>query len=78
MVQDDNLKCTLCGGVTAPGYLIAGRNNAEVGEFHGRHRNMHGVSVRRTKVEARMCTSCGYVMAFAENPSALDIEVGKG
>jgi len=25
-----------------------------------------------------MCTCCGYVMSFAIDPTALDIEIGKG
>lgn len=76
--MEATISCPLCGAQTAPGYLMSGSANAHVGEFHGRHRNMHGVSVRKTKVEARMCMSCGYVMAFAINPNALDIEVGRG
>jgi hypothetical protein len=78
MADNGATKCLLCGEVTAPGYLIAGKANQPVGEFHGRHKNMYGLSVRRTSVEARMCTACGFIMAFAENPRVLDPEMGKG
>jgi len=78
MADNGGAKCLLCGEMTAPGYLIAGSSNQALGEFHGRHRNMHGVSVRRTSVDARMCTACGFIMAFAQNPRVLDPEIGKG
>jgi hypothetical protein len=78
MAENGNHTCTLCGGETAPGYLIASKDNEHVAEFHGRHRNMYGVSVRKTPVETRMCTVCGFIMSFAQNPAALDIEIGKG
>ena len=78
MIENGDTKCLLCGEPTAPGYLIAGKQNQAVGEFHGRHKNMYGLSVRQTGVDARMCTACGFIMAFAQNPRVLDPEIGKG
>lgn len=68
------IQCPLCQGITTPCYVV---EQGHLNSCHGMEKNLLGASVHISKITARVCVGCGYIMLFADNPAIFQVEVDK-